>query len=74
MKRKKLKLNRERTTIFIIFILSMFVIIHDIYMLTINFWVTGDSYGWTWCAFISFMLAVMVAGVLGEYIYDDFNK
>ena len=54
----------------IIFILCVYMILHDLYMLTIYSTITGKLYGWTWLGFITFILFFVVASM----IYDGFKE
>ena len=54
----------------IIFAFCVGSICRDIYMLTIYSTITGNLVGWTWIGFITFILFIIVAGI----IYDDFKE
>jgi len=68
MKKRKIKwLNVIKL---IVFIFCVYMILHDVYMLTIHSYITGNMYGWTWIGFITFILFFIVAGM----IYEDFEE
>lgn len=68
MKKRKIKwLNVVKAVIFL-FCITM--ILHDVFMLTVGGWITGELYGWTWLGFITFILFCSIAGM----IYDDFEE
>ena len=54
----------------IIFILCVYMILHDLYRLTIECFISGKLYGWTWIGFITFILFFVVASM----IYEDFKE
>lgn len=70
MKKKKLKIKWINVIKLIVFIFCISMILHDMYMLTIGSWVTGNLYGWTWYGFLTFILFCTVAGM----IYEDFEE
>jgi len=70
MKKKRLKIKWVNVIKLIVFIFCISMILHDIFMLTIYGWVTGNLYGWTWLGFITFILFCSIAGM----IYEDFEE
>lgn len=75
MKRTKRKINKKKLAIFIalaiVFIFCAYIVLHDLYMLTIYSWITGKMAGWTWYGFITFILACMTISVIWDYFNDD---
>lgn len=53
---KKLKLNR--VGILVVFIISSVLVLHDLYYILINMWLTGITCGWTLFGFITFIIAL----------------
>ena len=68
MKKKKIKWINVIKAIVFVFCISM--ILHDVFMLTIGSWISGNLYGWTWYGFITFILFCAIAGM----IYEDFEE
>lgn len=54
----------------ILFIFCVVMILHDLYMVTIHSYITGNMYGWSLFGFITFILFVMIASM----IYEDFEE
>ncbi len=57
-----------------VMIFCAYIVLHDMFMLTIASWLTGRSYGWTLLGFISFMMAASVLGVTYDYFEDVILK
>lgn len=70
MKKKMLKIKWLNVLKLILFIFCVYMILHDLYMITIYSLITGNMYGWTWYGFGTFILFVIVAGM----IYDNFEE
>ena len=54
----------------LILLLSIIVILHDLYMLTFASWISGQLYGWTWYGLLTFILFCSIASM----IYEDFEE
>lgn len=67
---KKVKIKWLNVLKLIIFIFCVYMILHDLYMLSVGGWITGNMHSWTWLGFITFILFYMLAGA----IYDDFEE
>jgi len=72
--KRKLKIKWKNVSILTVGLLALSVIIHDVFMLTIYTWLTGNSYGWTWFGLITFVLACSVLGEVIEYFDDEDNQ
>lgn len=70
MKKKRVKIKWLNVIKLILFIYCVYMILHDVYMITIHSYITGNMYSWTWLGFITFILFIIVAGT----IYDDFEE
>ena len=70
MKRKKLKIKWKNVVKLIVFIFCISMIFHDLFMLTIGSWISGNLYSWTWFGFITFLLFCSIACM----IYADFEE
>ena len=57
----------------LLFLGSLAVIIHDLFMVTVYSWFTSQLVGWTWFGFGTFILAFMVAGLIFEDLEDQWN-
>ena len=69
MKKKILKIKWLNVIKLILFIFCVYMILHDLYLLSIHSLITGNMYGWTWLGFITFILFVITAST----IYEDFR-
>ena len=68
MKRtKKIKIKWGNIGLLALLLLCASVVIHDLFMLTIYSWISGNMYGWTWFGFLTFILAFAVGGEINEY-------
>ena len=70
MKKKRVKIKWLNVIKLIIFIFCVYMILHDLYMITISSWITGKMCSWTWLGFMTFILFIIIAGA----IYDDFEE
>ena len=64
------KINWINVSKLVMFLISIGVILHDLYMVTLHGYITGHQYGWTWLGFGTFILFCMIAGL----IYEDFEE
>lgn len=67
---KKRKINWINVIKAVVFIFCISMIIHDIFMLTVYGWITGNLYGWSWFGFLTFILFCSIACI----IYEDFDE
>lgn len=75
MKRtKKIKIKWGNIGLLALLLLCASIVIHDLFMLTIYSWISGNMYGWTWFGFITFILAFAVGGEIIEYFYEEYFK
>ncbi len=75
MKRtKKIKIKWGNIGLLALLLLCASVVIHDLFMLTIYSWISGNMYGWTWFGFLTFILAFAVGGEIIEYFYEEYFK
>lgn len=68
MKKKRLKI--KNVVKLFVFILCVYMILHDLYMITLHGYITGQHCGWTWLGFMTFILFCVIAG----FIYEDFEE
>lgn len=73
-KNKRIKIKWKNVALAIVFLICAYVVLHDMFMLTIYSWITGQMVGWTWLGFLTFILAIAVGGEIFEYFEDEFNK
>ncbi|MCI9434736.1 MAG: hypothetical protein HFI86_05660 [Bacilli bacterium] len=72
--KRKLKIKWKNIALFIILLMCIYIVCHDLFMLTIYGWITGNICGWTWLGFLTFLLALTIGGGIIEYIYNEINK
>ena len=71
MKRKRVKKIKWLNVIKLAILLgSITFILHDLYMLTLHSWFTGELLGWTWFRLLTFITVCGLAGC----IVEDFNE
>lgn len=70
MKKKKIKIKWLNIIKLISFIFCVYMILHDLYMITIHSYVTGNMYNWSWLGLLTFILFCSIA----EIIYNDFKE
>jgi hypothetical protein len=67
----KRKIKWKNVIKLIIMLICLLIVIHDMYMVSISQFFTGELVGWTWYGFFSFIVAFFTFGNL----YDNlFNK
>lgn len=74
MKNKKLKIKWGNLGLMCILIICLIVVLHDLYVIFIQPWITGISAGWTWFGFITFILAFFTGGAIIDYFIDEIKK
>lgn len=67
---KRLKIKWINVIKLILLIISILVILHDMYMLTLASWFTGKLYSFSWFGLMTFILFCGIAGI----IYNDFKE
>ncbi|MBQ7307317.1 MAG: hypothetical protein IJW82_02210 [Clostridia bacterium] len=72
--KKKLKIKWKNVSLAVILLMCIGLILHDIFMITIYSWITGNLYGWTWLGLLTFILAIGIGGEIIEYFDDEINK
>ena len=72
--KKRLKIKWKNIALLIVLLMCAYIVGHDVFMLTIYSWVTGNSCGWTWFGFITFILSCAVLGEVVDYISEEFKK
>ena len=68
----KRRINIKTLAVLIIAAISAYVILHDVYMLSIHSWITKTTYSWTWLGFFTWIISVVALDFCYEYI-NDFN-
>ncbi len=71
---KKNKIKWKNVVLLFFLLISSSVVIYDTYILTINSWITSELAAWTWYGFITFILAFITMGKIGEYFYELLKK
>lgn len=72
--KKRLKIKWRNVALLGVLLLCAGIVLHDLFMLTIYGWITGNMYGWTWFGFLTFIIAFAVGGEIVEYFYEEINK
>lgn len=72
--KKRLKIKWNNIALLGVLLLCAYIVIHDLFMLTIYSWITGQMLGWTWFGFITFIISFAVGGEIIEYFYEEVNK
>lgn len=70
MKKILLKIKWKNVIKSLMLLVSVSFIIHDVYLLTISSWFTGELYSFTWFGFITFILFCTITGM----IISDFEE
>lgn len=71
---KKNKVKWKNVLLLILLLISLGVVLHDTYILTINSWITSKTVTWTWYGFITFILSFVTMEKIGEYFYEVLEK
>ena len=64
------RIKWKNMALLIILIICSYVILHDMYMLTIYTSITGKLTSWTLVGFTTFVISIITSGYIVEY----FNK
>lgn len=67
---KRVKIKWSNVIKLILFVFCVYMILHDLYMITIHSYIAGNMYRWTWLGFVTFISFIIVA----SEIYDDFEE
>lgn len=70
MKNNKRLKKWKDVALIIVLLICASIVFHDIFMLTIYSWITGNMCGWTWFGFLTFLLAFTIGGGIIEY-FDE---
>ena len=71
---KKRKLNIDNIIITLLFLLSLCLVFHDLYVIVIKPLLTTMIYGWTWYGLFIFIIALIVVMITGEYLLNEIKK
>lgn len=72
--KKRLKIKWRNIALLGVLLLCAYIVGHDMFMLTIYSWITGEMLGWTWFGFLTFIIAFAVGGEIIEYFIDEINE
>jgi len=67
----KRRINWEKVILSIIFLICIFVIVKDLYMITVHAWITGQYCGWTLFGFITFIIALVMSIIIFDYFMEQ---
>lgn len=70
MNNKKKKIKWKNIILLVILLLCVYIVIHDLFMLTIYSWITSNLVSWTWFGLAIFIVAL----IIGIFIIDFFKK
>lgn len=72
--KKRLKIKWRNVGLLGVLLICAYIVGHDLFMLTIYSWITGQMIGWTWFGFLTFIIAFAVGGEIIEYFIDEINE
>lgn len=68
--KKRLKIKWKNLGLLLVLIISVSIIIHDLFMITIYSLINSLSVSWTWYGINTFVIAIMA----GNLAYDDLKE
>lgn len=74
MKKKKIKIKWDNVALLVVLLFCIFVVVHDLFIITIYPWIYGDVVGWTWFGLITFILAFAFGTEIIEYFIEEMNE
>lgn len=72
--KKKVKIKWLNIALTLIFLLCVYVVLHDLYMITIYSWINNQMVSWSWFGLIIFLLALTIGGDIFEYFIEETTK
>lgn len=72
--KKKTKIKWLNIVLTLIFLLCLYVVLHDLYMITIYSWINNQLVSWSWFGLIIFLLALTIGGEIFEYFIEETTK
>lgn len=72
--KKRLKIKWNNIALLVILLLCAYIVIHDLFMITIYSFVTNNLIGWTWYGLITFMISAGATKEISEYFCEEINK
>lgn len=64
-------INWEKVILAIIFMICSYIVLKDLYMITIHAWITGQYCGWTLFGFITFIIALITGIMIFDYFMEN---
>lgn len=71
---RKRKINKKNVILLMLLLICTALVIHDLYFILIQPIINGQSAGWTYFGFITFILAIFLGGNIIDYFIDEFKK
>lgn len=72
--KKNLKIKWENVALLGVLLICIYLVLHDLFMVTIYTWISGNIYGWTWFGITTFMIAFSVGVMIIEHIIEEANE
>lgn len=74
MNNKKKKIKWKNIILLVILLLCVYIVIHDLFMLTIYSWITSNLVGWTWFGLAIFIIALIAGGFIIDFFKKEIDK
>lgn len=73
-KNKKRNIKWRNIALTIILLICALIVIHDLYVIVLEPFVTSMVRGWTWYGLGTFIIALIVGGCILDYFSDEINR
>lgn len=73
-KNRKRNIKWRNIALTIILLICALIVIHDLYVIVLEPFVTSVVRGWTWYGFGTFIIALIVGGCILDYFSDEINR
>lgn len=71
--KKRIKINLKNLAVLVIATIAAYVILHDVYMLSIYSWINKITVSWTWFGLLTWIISIAVLSLCYDYI-DNYQK
>lgn len=71
--KKRIKINLKTLAVLVIAIIAAYVILHDIYMLSIYSWINKITVSWSWLGLFTWIISGAALSLCYDYI-DNYQK
>lgn len=72
--KKNLKIKWENVALLGVLLICTYLVLHDLFMVTIYTWISGNIYGWTWLGITTFMIAFSIGAMIIEHFIEEANE